>query len=96
MSSTAFGNVAVPHSLVKDTNTSFISIAISEKPIPWGKNEVNIIAMIGVNDDSRKIFAEIFDSLIDILSEPIHVKGLTHCKDFQECMSYILRILENS
>lgn len=59
MSSTAFGNVAVPHSLSKNTKTSFISVAISEQALPWGNSKVNIIAMIGVNEDFRKLFAEL-------------------------------------
>ena len=59
MSSTAFGNVAVPHSLSKNTKTSFISVAISEQALPCGNSEVNIIAMIGVNEDFRKLFAEL-------------------------------------
>lgn len=89
MSSTAFHDVAVPHSLSKSAKTSFISIAISETPMHWGNHDVHIIALIGVNEDSRKIFSEVFDELIDILSEPIHVKELLLVDNFKEFIDQI-------
>lgn len=93
MSSTAFHDVAVPHSLSKNANTSFISIAISEKPMKWGDHEVQIIALIGVNEDSRKVFSEVFDEIIDILSEPVHVKELIQTKDFQTFIEQIKQLM---
>lgn len=89
MSSTAFGNVAVPHSLSKNTKTSFISIAISDQPLLWGGSEVNLIAMIGVNEDSRKLFAELFDLFIDIISEPANTRQLLRAESFQEFMDIL-------
>lgn len=67
MSSTAFSNIAVPHSLLQNAKTSFISIVISEEKINWGNHDVQMIALIGVNKDSRKIFSQVFDEIIDIL-----------------------------
>ncbi len=96
MSSTAFDDVAVPHSLSKSANASFISIAISEKPMKWGNHEVHIIALIGVNEDSRKTFSEVFDELIDILSEPVHVKELIQAKDFKEFITRIMQLMSKS
>lgn len=89
MSSTAFHDVAVPHSLSKNAKTSFISIAISEEGMKWDQHIVHIIALIGVNEDSRKIFSEVFDEIIDILSEPVHVKELMQAKDFKEFIERI-------
>lgn len=85
LSDTTFYDVAVPHSLKDDVIKSFISFAISDKPIKWGDKQVNIITLIGVNKDSRKVFTEIFDLLIDILSESKNVKelaGTSNYKDF--------------
>lgn len=89
MSSTAFGNVAVPHSLSKNTKTSFISIAIFDQAVMWGGNEINMIAMIGVNEDSRKLFAELFDLFIDIISEPVNTRQLVRAENFQEFMDIL-------
>lgn len=76
MSSTAFHNVTVPHSLSKDIKRSFISISIHQIPISWEQHSINMIAFIGVHEVDRRIFAEVFDELIEILSEPANVKEL--------------------
>ena len=89
MSGTAFGNVAVPHSLSKNTKTSFISIAVSDQPLIWGSSKVNLIAMIGVNEDSRKLFAEVFDLFIDIMSEPANNRQMLRAESFQEFMDIL-------
>lgn len=93
LSSTAFSNVAVPHSLSKNANTSFISIALSEKPIKWGNHNVHIIALIGISSDSRKLFSEVFDEIIDILSEPAHVSELIKCNDFNDFINKIKQLM---
>lgn len=93
MSSTAFSEVAVPHSLLQSAKTSFISIVISDKKMSWGNQEVNIIALIGVNKASRKVFSQVFDEIIDILSEPVNVRRLIKVKDFNEFISEIKTLM---
>ena len=68
-SSTVFGEVAVPHSLEKKSSQSFICVAISDSPIHWDNTDIHMIMMIGLNEDSRKIFSEVFDKFINIISE---------------------------
>lgn len=93
MSSTAFHNVAVPHSLGKDVYESFISIVISDEPILWGNKKIYIIAMIGVNDVSREIFAQIFDHLVDIFTESQNIKKLISSNNFDEFIFKIQNIM---
>lgn len=95
MSSTAFHNVAVPHSLSKNAKHSFISVVLLKNAIAWGTHEVSIIALIGVNDDSRKIFSLVFDNLIDILSEPVNVKKLIQANNFEEFISMIMLMMDH-
>lgn len=96
MSSTAFQDVAVPHSLSKNAKSSFISIALSEKGIQWDNNLVHIVALIGVNEDSRKMFSEVFDELVDILSEPANVKRLIASNDFTSFIMNIMKMMDKS
>ena len=95
MASTAFNNVAIPHSLRQNAKTSFISVAINESPINWGDSQINMIAMIGINEDSRKLFAELFDSLIDILSEPTNIKELIKAHDFNDFMNILKKLMDD-
>lgn len=95
MSSTAFNNVSIPHSLRKSTRTSFISIALCDHALNWGDTQVNVIAMVGVNNDSRKMFTELFDTLIDILSEPSNVKELLKADNFNEFINLFKSLMNN-
>lgn len=94
LSDTAFGDVAVPHSLRDDVTKSFISFAISDRSIHWGNQQVNVIVLIGVNKDSRKIFTEIFDLLIDVLSESKNVKELASATDFKDFYQKLIAQIE--
>ncbi len=84
LSDTAFSGVAVPHSLQDDAIQSFISFAISDRPILWGAQPVNVVVLIGVNNDTRKIFTEVFDLLINILSDAQNVRKLAAAADYKD------------
>lgn len=86
LSSTAFHDVAVPHPLTAvSTRKSFIYVAIFSKGIRWNDDKVvHFIAMIGINDNSRKIFSKFFDQLIKLLDNPIHLQKLIHTENFDE------------
>lgn len=94
MSSTAFGTIAVPHSLSKNACSSFISFFISKKPMVWNNSEVFIIALIGVSRESRKIFSEVFDHLIDILSEPKSVKKLALSDNYNTFIHTLTQLMD--
>lgn len=84
LSSTAFHDIAVPHSLTAaSTRKSFISIALFTEGMDWSdKKVVHIVALIGVNDHSRKIFSQFFDQLIHMFDDPANIKQLLYANDF--------------
>ncbi len=98
LSATAFHDIAVPHSLTgKNTNKSFISIALFPKGIKWSKNkEVHIVAMIGIHDNSRKIFSNFFDQLICLLDDPINIQLLLTAKNFEDFFNLINKLFSKS
>ncbi len=96
MSSTAFNNVAVPHVLTQSAKTSFVSIIISEEPLIWDTHKVYIVAMVGVHKDSRKVFSEIFESLIDILGEPLNIKDLIKSENFYDFIDKIKMLMDKN
>lgn len=94
LSSTSFGNlVAVPHSLMQNALHSFLSVVINEKSMQWGNDRVNIIILIGISKEDRKAFRELFDDLITILSEPIHVSKLIRCRDYDDFIKELTHML---
>lgn len=90
MSSTAFDNVAIPHSVSRNAKHNFISIAISQSPIQWDQNHnVQLIILIGISKEDRQLFSSIFQELINILSNPHYVKKLITCKTLPEFTSQL-------
>ncbi len=91
LSSTAFHSIAVPHSLTaKSTHKSFISIALFDKGLLWSENKyVHIVAIIGINDNSRKIFSKFFDQLIHIFDNPAHIQKILNTNNFDEFLYVI-------
>ena len=95
LSDTGFNGVAIPHSLREDVKKSFISFAICDVPMEWGDKQVYIIALIGVNNDSRKVFTEVFDFLVDVLSEMQNVKELAAAVDYNDFFKKVTSLMEN-
>lgn len=84
LSSTAFNDVAVPHSLENNVNQSFISICIFDKPILWNTNYVSVVALLGLHEDSKELFAEIFDYFIEIISNPKNISILITVENYED------------
>lgn len=97
LSSTAFHDIAVPHSLTaKSAHKSFISIALFNEGILWSENKyVHVVAIIGINDNSRRIFSKFFDQLIHMFDNPSNIQKLLNTNNFDEFFN-IINILFSS
>ena len=85
LSPTAFSNrVAMPHSMSASTERSFLSVVINQKPMDWDGQKVNIIMLMGLSEHDRASFRILFDSLIQVLSEPANVTRLIKSKNYDE------------
>ncbi|MBR0599790.1 BglG family transcription antiterminator [Sinanaerobacter chloroacetimidivorans] len=95
MSSTVFNNnVAVPHSMHMNAIKSSISIVINDKPVEWGNQRAQIIALIAFNKKERDIFVDIFDHFIRIISEPENVQKLIHSKNYDHFIDILISLIE--
>ncbi|HGM3385350.1 TPA: transcription antiterminator, partial [Clostridioides difficile] len=90
MSSTAFNNnVAIPHSMKMDALKTGVCLIVNDKPVKWGEEKVQIIAMIPINEKEKEKFNYIFESFIEILSEWNNVKELTKADNYSSFMNRI-------
>lgn len=96
LSNTAFFEVAVPHSLSVNALHSFISIAVCTPPLPWGENQKNVklVLLLGVQANERKAFSQIFDFLVNILSDNQNTKKLSQASDFSSFLDTINRLAQ--
>ena len=82
---TSFGNgVAIPQSMNASTTKSFLSVVVNDKPMAWGTQKVSLIMLMGLSEADRKGFRVLFDSLLEVLSDPAKVTQLTRSNTYDE------------
>ncbi|PHM71173.1 BglG family transcription antiterminator [Xenorhabdus kozodoii] len=83
-SSTAFGMLALPHSMKLDAVKTCIAIVITPKGIRWGKDErVHVVFLSAINQVDRTYFAESYDALLDIFNRDGVIGALGKLTDFE-------------
>ena len=93
ISSTAFGNFAIPHAMKMYAKKTGLNVLVSDNPIPWGSHEVHLIIMMCFNKNERHIFNEIYDPITMILSEHENIKQIIACKDYEEFIKTMVSLL---
>ena len=94
ISSTAFNQIAVPHTLTMNANQTMISIALFDKPFDWGGKKISIVFMFAIHPEDRKMFHFIFDNLISLLLNDENVRLLKDCENYAEFIETIPYIKE--
>lgn len=89
-SSTAFGRLAVPHSLKMEASRTGMYILLSDKPITWGEHMVNVVLLFAINRQDRELFHEIFDNLIVLLLEYQSLEKVLGSGSYAEFIESIL------
>jgi lichenan operon transcriptional antiterminator len=91
--STAYGNIAIPHSMRMEAVKTGMFVLITGKPIPWGENQVNIVLLFSVNKETRNIFYDILDNLIVLLLETPNKAKIMECESYEEFINVLFECL---
>lgn len=86
---TAFNNIAIPHSVDMDAYKTSISVAISKKGIQWENNTVHIVLLLAINKTDKQNFRILYESLISLFGEDSMIQNLRNCTSFEEFESLI-------
>ncbi|GIN64128.1 transcriptional antiterminator [Robertmurraya siralis] len=90
-SSTAFGKLAVPHSINMDASKTCVSMLISNRGIKWDEhNTVNVVLLFAIKKDERALFFNIFDSIVTKLIEPQNISNVSKSKNIDELIENFL------
>lgn len=93
VSSTAFGNFAIPHAMKMYAKKTSMYVVISEEPIEWGIHNVNLIIMMSFNRNERHLFNKTFEPITMILSEPENTKKLINSNSYDEFINMLVEML---
>ena len=93
LSSTAFGTVAVPHTMKPCAQRSSISVLIPREPVSWGGRRVELVLMLSFSRRQRATFNEIIDPLISILLDPANVQSLRAAQNERAFLDPLITML---
>lgn len=94
MSSTAFGQVALPHAIKMESLKTGMFIYLNTNGVNWDNSIVKIVLLITVSEDDRKIFRDVFDALATILTDDIHVNLLSSIDNFDNFINQLIACWE--
>lgn len=84
LSSTAFGKIAIPHSIKMIGKKTAMGILINPNGIEWDKeNKVYVVLLLCIHPDDKQIYHEVFDEIADILTMDSAIQQLAASKDYQ-------------
>lgn len=90
---TAFGKIAIPHSVEMNAYKTCASVMISGKGIRWENQIVYVVLMIAINKLDNHVFKELYESLVIIFSEETNIELFRECKSYEEFESTLKSII---
>lgn len=94
--STCFGKIAIPHSIHMDAIQTGVAVAVCPEGIQWGDNLVEIVLLLAINKADQHKFQVIYESLIDLFSEPEVLQKLRKCQTYSEFRDFLFPLLRQS
>lgn len=83
-SSTAFGNIAIPHSVHMDAIQTSISVITSRKGIKWDNNLVNLVLLVAINKFDKKTFRDLYEAILNLFTQSEIIDLVKDCTNFKE------------
>lgn len=94
MSSTAFGKVAVPHSLNMTAKRSQGFIIINPNGIKWSDgNIVYLVIALAIDPNNKQLFRNVFDELSEIVTNINNIVQLIKCQNYDDFIKNLIQML---
>ena len=90
--STAFGCIAVPHSMKMDASKTGIALALSKQGITWDKQIVHVVLLIAIHEQESHLFRKLYEALLLLFSQEHVPDQIRECKTFQEFKQLLLTL----
>lgn len=84
LSSTAYNNFAIPHSMTMEAHKTGIAILINPDGIKWDNNIVQLVIMLCFSPNERLLFNEMFEPITNILMDPFSLNKIIDSQNYDE------------
>lgn len=81
---TAFGHIAIPHSVDMNAIKTSITVAVSKKGFQWGTNTVYLVFLLAINKADKQTFRELYESLVSLFGDESIAQEARNCRSFKE------------
>jgi lichenan operon transcriptional antiterminator len=89
LSSTAFSNIAIPHTINMQEKKSCMYILINDVPISWDESEVQLVIMLCFSNSDKQVFYSVFEHLSISLLNRMTVQKILQTSSFEELLAVI-------
>lgn len=93
ISSSAFGNIAIPHPLEMCSKKTAIAVSCYPNAIPWNGSRVNLVLMLSITEEERPLFRDIFDFVTEVISDARNLQMLVSAKTYDEFINLLISFL---
>lgn len=90
MSSTAYSNIAIPHTISATGMKTGIAVAVCKNYIKWDDNYINIVLLLSVANNEKEQFKLIFSDLINCFTSELWKENYNKINNFQQFISLII------
>ncbi len=94
LSSTAFAHFAIPHTVRLSAKRSAIAVLSTSGNIDWGDQGVSLVFMLAFNKNDSDSFYEVFDPLVNMLSNPEKISRLVGITDYDAFIDRICTLTD--
>lgn len=94
LSSTAFGKIAVPHSIKMTGKKTGMGILVNPNGIHWDDdNKVYLVMLLCIHPQDKQIYHEVFDKIADLLTVDSTIQKLVASSDYQSFTETMVELL---
>lgn len=88
--STAFSLFAIPHPLMPLATQTKIPVFINPNGIDWNGTKVQVVLLLAINEVDKRIFMNVYEPLIRLLSEDELTATLARSNSFRAFANLLL------
>ncbi len=92
--STAFPNIAIPHSMKMDAIKTSICVMICPKGVQWDDQRVYLVFMVAIHKVDCLLFREIYESLVKLFDNERSIRYLIESTEFNAFKNRMLALIQ--
>lgn len=92
--STAFNDVAIPHSIEMDAFRTTVSVMICRDGIVWAGQIVHIVLLMSISRENHEEFSMLYEALVSMFSDNDSIRQLVECRSFEEFQKTMFALIK--